>query len=143
MKKYIYVAGPYSSDPCRNTHAAIQAAEQLIAFGYVPFVPHLTHFWHTMTPHDYEFWLEYDLAWLRKCDAVLRLPGESKGADRECGEAMSLGIPVFHSIDDLRKHFIDQCATSVASELSKPLKDSRELADDVIDPHYEFSKLFR
>jgi len=46
-----------------------------------------------------------DLEWLAKCDAVLRLPGESKGADIEKDYALSLGIPVFFSIDDLLEYF--------------------------------------
>jgi len=35
------------------------------------------------------------------CDAVLRIPGESRGADLECELARSRGIPVFDSIDDI------------------------------------------
>ena len=46
-------------------------------------------------------WLAVDFAWIRVCDAVLRLPGESVGADMETAEAKRLGIPVFESIDDI------------------------------------------
>jgi hypothetical protein len=41
------------------------------------------------------------LAWLAKCDAVLRITGESPGADREVKEAMRLNIPVYLGIDQL------------------------------------------
>lgn len=94
--KYIYVAGPYSvGDPVLNTRMAIFAGEQLREMGFVPFIPHLTHLWHLVNPHDLEFWLEYDNEWLKKCDALLRLPGESYGADEEMKLALSLGIPVY------------------------------------------------
>jgi hypothetical protein len=51
-------------------------------------------------PHDYELWLEIDFAWVKKCDALIRLPGESSGADREVELARSLGIPVYFSIQE-------------------------------------------
>ena len=101
MKK-VYIAGPYSKpDPCVNTRAAILAGERAWAAGFVPFVPHLTHLWHTVSPRPYEDWLAYDLHWLRCCDAVWRLPGESGGADEEVAEAARLGIPVFLSFEAL------------------------------------------
>ncbi|GAG05287.1 unnamed protein product, partial [marine sediment metagenome] len=33
--------------------------------------------------------------WLEVCDCVLRLPGESAGADLEVERAKELGIPVY------------------------------------------------
>ena len=95
--KYIYVAGPYSGgDPVINTRKAIEAGEQLRALGFVPFIPHLTHLWHLISPHDIDYWYEYDNEWIQKCDALLRLPGVSKGADAEVALALELDIPVFH-----------------------------------------------
>lgn len=102
MKKRIYIAGPYTKpDPCVNTYNAIKMGNQLWALGFVPFVPHLTHFWHTITPHPYEDWINYDLEWIPLCNAILRLPGESSGADREVKRANELGIPVFNTVDQL------------------------------------------
>ena len=78
--KYIYIAGPYSNgDPVLNVRLAIQTAERLVARGFIPFIPHLTMFWHLLLPHYINYWYEYDLAWLDKCDGLLRLPGKSKG----------------------------------------------------------------
>ena len=37
---------------------------------------------------EYETWMEYDLAWLGACEALLRLPGHSPGADREVRYAL-------------------------------------------------------
>lgn len=50
---------------------------------------------------SYEAYLESDFAWIAVCAALLRLPGESKGADMEVAEAKRLGIPVFDSIKAL------------------------------------------
>ena len=38
---------------------------------------------------------------LQHCDAVLRLPGASKGADNDVAIALSRGIPVYRSIDEV------------------------------------------
>jgi hypothetical protein len=98
----VYVAGPYTNpDPCINTHETINVANQLLDVGFTPFVPHLSHFWHTVTPKPYEDWLEYDNRWIPACDCMLRLPGASSGADKEETLAKSLGIPVYYSLADL------------------------------------------
>ena len=38
---------------------------------------------------------------LEKCDAVLRIPGESRGADLEMGKAKDMGKTIFKSLDDI------------------------------------------
>lgn len=92
----VYVAGPYTKgDVAINVREAILAATELSDAGLVPFVPHLTHFWHTVVPRPYEDWLRLDMEWLRLCDFVLRLPGDSNGADKEVAEARRLGVPVY------------------------------------------------
>jgi hypothetical protein len=45
-------------------------------------------------------WLDVDLAWVEVADAVLRLSGESAGADEEVALAKSKGIPVFYSVEE-------------------------------------------
>lgn len=40
-----------------------------------------------------------DLAWVDVCDFVVRLPGESKGADAEVARAYERGIPVFFNLN--------------------------------------------
>lgn len=101
--KLVYIAGPYSKpDPCENTHAAIEAANRITDV-CAPLIPHLSHFWHTMTPKPYKFWLALDLQYLARCDALLRLPGESAGADAEIVKAHDWGIPVFYDEPTLRE----------------------------------------
>lgn len=98
----IYIAGPYTKgDPVLNTRTAILTGSKLLARGFTPFVPHLTMFWHMLDPQDYEVWLNFDFEWVKTCDGLLRLEGESSGADREVRVAVEHKIPVFFSLDSL------------------------------------------
>ena len=38
---------------------------------------------------------------LEKCDAVLRIPGQSRGADLECAKAEQMGKKIYTSIEDI------------------------------------------
>lgn len=101
----IYIAGPYSKgDVAMNVRDAVYAANYVAhTLGHVAFVPHLTHFWHMLIPGEYEFWLDQDREWLKVCDAVLRLPGESSGADQEVALAGELGLPVYRAVMEIPK----------------------------------------
>jgi hypothetical protein len=102
MRKKVYVAGPLSKgNMMSNIRDAINAGMPLWVAGYAVYIPHTTAFIDFVWYMDYEEWLKYDDEWLKVCDAVLRIPGESSGADREVKLAHSLGIPVFHSIESL------------------------------------------
>jgi hypothetical protein len=95
-----YVAGPYTKgDVALNVRNAVHAADQVWAVGVVPYLPHLTHFWHLLSPHDYADWLLMDEEWLARCDYLIRLEGESAGADREVAFARERAIPVYHGVD--------------------------------------------
>lgn len=102
---YVYIAGPLAAgNQADNVRVAIEAADKLRECNpsVIPFVPHLSWFWHFVSPHHgYRFWMSMDLAWLAKCDCLLRLPGESKGADMEVEFAQRNGIPVFDNPVDL------------------------------------------
>jgi hypothetical protein len=100
----VYVAGPYTQgDVAQNVRRAIVAANDLLDRGHTPFLPHLTHFWHLVCPRRYEDWLALDLTWMHQCEVVLRLPGPSDGADRECAAAQAAGIPVVYDAAVLRQ----------------------------------------
>lgn len=93
----VYVAGPYTNpDPVENTRAAVIVGDALTADGLcTAYVPHLSLFHHYLSPHPLEWWYEYDLTILRRCDAVLRMTGASTGADAEVEFARQIPIPVF------------------------------------------------
>lgn len=101
-KPRIYVAGPLTKgDWAKNIRAALDVADTLRANGFVPVIPHLSAFDHLVWPREYEFWLEEDLSHLGTCHALLRMPGESSGADREVAWAQARGIPVVHDWTEL------------------------------------------
>ena len=99
----VYIAAPYSKGiPLLNTIRAIRAANRVANMGAMPFVPHLSWLWACCFHRPYRWWMDWCLSWLKFCDAVLRLPGYSPGADEEVAEARRLGIPVFYSLEDLK-----------------------------------------
>lgn len=119
---FIYVAGAYTPDTKDmhdasriahlNTRKAIRAGIEIIKLGHYPYIPHLTHFiFLEMEHHEAQirqanFWYDYDMAWLDKCDALFYL-SKSKGADAELEYAKKKGKVIFHSIDDIKK-YIDE-----------------------------------
>ena len=101
MKK-VYIASPYTiGDVAVNVRRQMEVANQLIDLGFVPFVPLYAHFQHMFFPRPYDEWLELDKQWVPVCDYLLRLEGESKGADVEVELADKLKIQVFHSIEEI------------------------------------------
>ncbi len=93
----VYVAGPYTHpDPVQNTHNTIRAGLVLRDAGYCPLIPHLSLLTHIVDPREPDYWYEWDLRLLDRCDVMVRLPGDSWGADREEEYANEIGVPVFH-----------------------------------------------
>lgn len=101
--KRVYIACPYTKgDKEANVLASIDAAHELIELGYAPYVPLLNHYIHLRHPQDYDTWMEQGIAWLKQCDILLRLPGESAGADKEVSLALTLRMPVYYSVNALQ-----------------------------------------
>lgn len=118
MSKVIYVAGAISKGGIHgNVRRAFEAGLALLRAGLSPLVPHGTVFWGLRRESDgyadgyapevlpggvpYADWMRLSIDLVRRCDAVLRLPGESEGADAECAEAGRRGIPVLLTVADV------------------------------------------
>lgn len=102
----VYIAGPYSKgDVGENVKNAMDVCSELINMGYAPFCPHLYHFAHIHYPQNYQTWLDIDIQFLKVCDALIRIPGDSPGSDKEIEIAENLGIPVYYSIKQLHENF--------------------------------------
>lgn len=103
MRPLVYLAGPYTKpDPLANTRRAVAVADELHASGHVTVVvPHVTLLWDLISPQEPDHWYAYDFTLLARCDALLRMPGESIGSDREVAFAQSRGIVVFHDQETL------------------------------------------
>ena len=102
----IYLASPYSlGDMATNVRISMEAANELINEGFAPYCPLLSHFQQLSFPQEYDIWMSLDLEWISVCDAMLRLPGESSGADREVEFARNNSIPVFYDLRVMIEYF--------------------------------------
>lgn len=102
-KVRIYVAGPItgSGSYIKNIRNGILAAQAIYRAGMIPFVPHLYALWDMICPESESNFLAMDEEWLYTCDALLRLPGESPGADLETKWCKAKSIPVYISLANL------------------------------------------
>ena len=84
-RRTLYLAAPYSSAPVLNTNRAIRVAQVIYDEwkDWFPVVPHLSMLSDLVTPADADYWYVYTLDQMLTCDAIVRLPGESQGADYE------------------------------------------------------------
>jgi hypothetical protein len=99
---YVYVSGPLTAGQLtKNVRDAAEYASALLDRGYAVYLPHANIIWEIVRPATYEAWMQHDLLWVAKCDAVLRFPGRSPGADREVEHARKLGIPVYYTLESL------------------------------------------
>ena len=115
----ILIAGPYASgtdgDPglmARNLKRLETAAWPIFEAGHVPMIGEWVALpvWQTAGGQSVGDML-YDRILhptagrlLAHCDAVLRLPGESKGAENDVRIARERGIPVYFDIADIPGH---------------------------------------
>ena len=112
----ILIAGPYRSgtgdDPAllaQNLARLEEAAWPLFQAGHVPMIgewvalPVLRGAGGTSVADPVAREVMYPTAerLLRHCDAVLRLPGESKGADQDVAIAKDRGLPVYYRLEDV------------------------------------------
>jgi hypothetical protein len=102
MTELVYIAGPYTKGVWEyNLRNVIEAAEQVYNAGHVPFIPHtMTTLWALLYPKQKDAWLEIDLRVLEECDSLIRLDGDSEGAEVEVDFAQEHGITVYESIDE-------------------------------------------
>lgn len=113
MTTTVYIAGPLGAGREWDDNVALAciAADHVLGFGLVPFIPHLATRWVDATPlgaeRHYEDWMRWCLAWVERCDVLLRLPGESPGADREVAHAREHGVRVLDGYRGLQE-FMDE-----------------------------------
>jgi len=112
----ILIAGPYrsgTSDVPERMNANLQALEQyalpLYRAGHLPMIGE----WVALPiiraagsacvgdPVYQEYLYPVASRLLERCDAVLRIPGESKGADQDVATAQQLGLPVFFKLEEV------------------------------------------
>lgn len=112
----ILIAGPYASgtggDPdlmAANLRRLEEAAWPIFRAGHIPMIgewvalPVLASAGATGPTDPLAAEVMYPTAdrLLQHCDAVLRLPGESKGADQDVAIATERGLPVYRSLAEV------------------------------------------
>lgn len=112
----ILIAGPYASgtdgDPAlmaRNLRRLEEAAWPIFHAGHVPMIgewvalPVLASAGASGPTDPLAAEVMYPTAerLLQHCDAVLRLPGDSRGADQDVAIAQRRGIPVFTALEEI------------------------------------------
>jgi hypothetical protein len=99
--KLLYISGPFGhADPIHGIEANILRASEIALEawrkGWAAICPHknTAGFQHTDIP--WETWMEGDIEMVKKCDAVLMIPGweQSRGACLERDEARRAGVLV-------------------------------------------------
>ena len=112
----ILIAGPYRSgtndDPKlmqQNLNNLESVALRLFRKGHIPLIGEwvalsLIRLAVSLKPGD-EAWeeIQYPVAHrlLEKCDAVLRVPGASKGADEDVRVARERGLKIYYRLEDI------------------------------------------
>ena len=105
MIRDVYIAGPMTGVPDWNLPAFFELESELLDAGFEVFNPAswdgrtvttALNFLNTTGPRSHKWYMERDLPYVTKADAVCVLPGwrKSKGASVEVAVARGLGIPV-------------------------------------------------
>ncbi len=106
--KVIYISGKFRGPNAWEIELNIRAAEELALevwrLGAAALCPHANTRFFQGAAHD-ELWLDGDLEFVRRCDAMLMVPNwkTSQGSIKERGLALSINQPVFYSLEALRE----------------------------------------
>ena len=112
----VLISGPYRSGTDGDLQKIARNRERLESFalpiyerGHLPMVAEwltlpIVHAAGGLSDNDEAFQTyQYPVAHrlLERCDAVLRIPGESRGADMDVARALQLGLVVYRSVSEL------------------------------------------
>lgn len=109
--KVIYISGPYRGatpfDVHRNILKAAEISIKVWEIGAVALCPHLnTYLFEFYAKHiDNNTWINGDIELVKRCNAVLAIDGweYSEGSQQEIDVAFEHRIPIFYTIEDLKK----------------------------------------
>mgnify|MGYP003642649063 CR=1 FL=1 len=104
-RNVVYVAGPYRGETREAVEINISVAKAVGLLcarkGWTPLIPHCnTAGFELLTSElDDQFWLDATMKLMRRCDAVVLIPGweRSSGTLAEIAEAKRLGIKIHYS----------------------------------------------
>ncbi len=102
MSMLVFISGPLTAlgtDQFVNVRTAALAWHKIRDAGFFPILPHALAVVQLVKPRSYEDYMAYDLFLLSKCNAMVRLEGESPGGEREVAFAREHGVPVYNGVD--------------------------------------------
>lgn len=123
MNRRVYIAGPIANghtakprDIYKNVRNAERFYEELINAGWTPILPHLSYHAWVNFDNDVHWprWIELDLDLLDVVCAIIRIPGESIGAEMEVQYAQEKDIHV------LRVSTPKEAVEKLAEKFGKP-----------------------
>ncbi len=98
----IYLATPMTKGEwVTNWDKCLIIADRLRIKGYAPYPPVVSWSWQQHTRYTPEEWLQYDFNLILVSDGVLRVNGDSAGADREMDFAVRHNINTYWSEHEL------------------------------------------
>lgn len=111
--KRVYVAGAYSADKVLdvfdNMRVGMRIGTEILLMGFAPFVPWFDYHFQLMLRQGENLFLKdyyrYSVSWLEVSDYMFVLPNsqDSKGTQDEIKIATNKRIPIFYSLEDLKK----------------------------------------
>lgn len=121
----VYLAGPITlGDRTENFRNFCRWQKWLMEQGFAVLNPGLSMLHPDAWNIPHESWMVSCLPWLEWAECVIRLPGESRGADAEVARAESLEIPVFYASDFAPMGIFLEWAYRQGLTGKKPSKDA-------------------
>lgn len=126
----VYIAGKYRDDQPYKVYGHIERAWQMgcqvnaLGSAYA-MIPHKNSE-HMEGLRGPQFWIDATLEMMRRCDAVMIIPGTwetSTGTKGEIAEAERLGIPVFYDIENLEQWLVKQEEVEKESSIVYKIKE--------------------
>lgn len=95
----LYIAGYYTANPAHGVANAASFFNEAYDKGWLPIIPHANIVIDMLAPQTAQFWYEYDLALLKRCDALFVAPDVvtrlSTGVSEEVTFAVDNNLPVY------------------------------------------------
>jgi hypothetical protein len=114
-KKWLMISGPYThkaktaADRQKNLDHLNQVALEVFKKGYIPIVGVNAALPIAQASHQEnlfnEVMMPIALALVSRCDALLRVGGDSHGADAEVALMLAFGKKVFYHIDEIPENY--------------------------------------
>lgn len=99
IRPWLYIAGYYSANPAQGIANAAEVFNDAWDMGWFPIIPHVNFLLDMVSPHSSDFWYDYDLYLLKRCQGLYVCPDSrtksSTGVTQEINFARKFNIAVY------------------------------------------------